>query len=96
MAKYRLTNKAEAEIEAIYEYSVLSFGLETARDYLVGLHEKFELLAEHQSWGGDYGFIAPGLRRYEYRSHSIYYQVTGSDILIVRMLGNRQDPARQF
>jgi len=73
MENYQLTNEAETEIEKIYEYSILNFGLATARGYISGLHEKFEVLAGNQSWGNDYNFIRFGLYRYEYRSHSIYY-----------------------
>ena len=50
MGKYQLTNEAEDEIEEIYEYSILSFGLSTARDYVSGLHKKFEILVDNQSW----------------------------------------------
>lgn len=92
MAAYQLTNKAEKEIETIYEYSILNFGLRVAQDYLSGLHHCFELLADNQTWGSDYGFIKPGLFRYEYRSHSVYYQPIGDGILIVRVLGSRQSP----
>ena len=96
MAAYQLTNKAEDEIEAIYEYSILNFGLSTAQGYFSGLHDCFEMLADHQSWGNDYGFLLPGLLRYEYRSHSIYYQSTEQGVLIVRVLGGSQDPARHI
>ena len=92
MAVYQLTNKAESEIESIYEYSILNFGLRVAQDYISGLHHCFELLADNQSWGTDYGFIKSGLLRYEYRSHSVYYQPTGNGILIVRVLGGKQNP----
>ncbi len=96
MANYQLTIKAQIDIEEIYEYSILNFGIKTARKYLLGLHEKFETLANNQSWGNDYDFISSNLFRFEYRSHSIYYQTLGNDILIIRVLGNMQDPARHF
>jgi toxin ParE1/3/4 len=96
MAIYKLTNRAEIEIENIYEYSIVNFGLQVAQGYLLGLHDCFDLLAEHQSFGTDYGFIEPGLLRYEYRSHSIYYRLTEDGILIVRVLGDKQDPARHI
>jgi len=96
MAKYQLSNEADAEIDKLYEYSILNFGLETAREYVSSLYEKLDVLADHQSWGNDYGYIRPGLCRYEYRSHSIYYQSQGAGILIVRVLGSKQDPVRHF
>ncbi len=96
MENYQLTNKAESEIEDIYEYSILNFGLQTAQGYISGLHDCFELLSNNQSWGSDYGFIIKKLFRYEYRSHSIYYQAMKKGIRIVRVLGCRQDPARHM
>lgn len=93
---YQLTAKAEAEIDMIYERSIVDFGWSVASDYINGLHRCFEMLNDYQSWGNDYSFIRDHLRRYEYRSHSVYYQTKGSDILIVRVLGNRQDPARHL
>jgi toxin ParE1/3/4 len=96
MAHYQLTNKAEAEIEGIIEYSIVNFGLNVAQKYITGLHECMMLLAEHQSWGTDYDFITHGLRRYAYRSHAIYYRHTEDGILVVRVLGGKQDPARHF
>ncbi len=96
MGSCKLTHKAKSEIEGIYEYSILNFGWATAKDYISSLEEKFQVLADNQSWGNDYSFIKAGLRRYEHRSHSIYYQLRGKNIVIVRVLGNRQDPAWHF
>ncbi len=96
MARYQLANRAECEIEGIYEYSILNFGPRVARDYISGLHDCFGLLAEHPGWGSDYGFLKAGLLRYEYRSHAVYYQPTQDGVLIVRVLGGKQDPARHL
>lgn len=93
MTQYRLTHKAENDIESIYEYSILNFGLEVARVYVAGMHECFGVLAENQSWGSDYSAVKSGVLRYEYRSHSVYYQKEKQGILIIRVLGRRQSPA---
>lgn len=96
MAKYRLTKRADLDIGEIYEYSILNFGLKIARNYISGLHEKCELLADNQSWGNNYDYIKKGLYRYEYRSHSIYYQLDEKGIIIVRILGNMQEAGVHF
>ena len=44
MAYYKLSNEADAEIDKLYEYSILNFGLETAREYVSGLYEKLDVL----------------------------------------------------
>jgi len=72
MAVYRLSSKAAADLDAVYEYTILNFGLEQARAYLSGLHERFETLAEHPMHGRKAGELAPGLRRFEYQSPSSF------------------------
>lgn len=37
MAVYSLSAKAAADIDGIYEYTILQFGLEQARAYVYGL-----------------------------------------------------------
>ncbi|OLF71876.1 hypothetical protein AWH62_12125 [Maricaulis sp. W15] len=69
MAAYRLSAKADADIDAIYEYSILNFGLATASTYIDELFARFDLLADNPGWGNDYTHIAPGLRRYEHTRH---------------------------
>lgn len=96
MANYRLTIKAAKEIENIYVYSILHFGIQKAQEYLNGLHDCFVFLANNAGWGRDYGFVKSGLLRYEYRSHAVYYQKIESGVLIIRVLGGRQDPARHI
>ena len=94
MDNYQLSEAARGDLDALYLYGILNDGLRQADLYYDCLIEKFETLSEHPDWGNDYGFIAPMLRRYEYRSHAIYYCPSAKGILIVRVLGGRQDPAR--
>lgn len=97
MADYKLSGAADQDIDRLYEYSLLEFGERVSDVYLDGLFHRFELLAEHPDWGNDYGHIAPGLRRYEHKSHSIYYLCSSErQILIVRVLGRRQDPGNHL
>lgn len=94
MAGFSLSRAADQDIDRLYEYSLLEFGERVSDQYLDGLFHRFELLAENPAWGNDYGHIETGLLRYEHRSHSIYYvRSNDADILIVRVLGKRQDPA---
>lgn len=97
MASYKLTKKVENELENIYEYSIINFGLFTAKKYLQDLCDCFELLAENPSFGNDYSYLKSGVMRYECRSHSIYYRTIEEEtILILRVLGKRQDPGRHI
>ena len=53
MASFRLTIRAEADVEAIYEYSILNFGLAQAGAYFDSLIARFALLAEYSGLGHD-------------------------------------------
>lgn len=45
MARYRILAEADADIEKIYPNGIETWGLAQARNYLHGLHERFEFLA---------------------------------------------------
>jgi toxin ParE1/3/4 len=91
MAVYKLSPKAAADLEGIYEYTILQFGLAQAQDYLTGLHRLFYTLADHPMYGRSASQLAPELRRAEYQSHVIFYQPQDDGVLIVRVLHGRQD-----
>ncbi|MDE0201616.1 MAG: type II toxin-antitoxin system RelE/ParE family toxin [Rhodospirillaceae bacterium] len=96
MAGYRLTQKATDDLNAIYEYTTVNFGLEQAQNYLSGLHGRFEELATHPVLGRNAEPLAPGLRRYPYRSHVVFYVPEDQGVLIVRILHESMEPRRHF
>lgn len=93
MAIYRLTPKAAADLEDIYEYTISHFGLDRARNSLGGLHQHFETLVERPTLGRTADLLAPRLRRSEYRSHVVFYTLDNADL---RVLHKRMDASRQF
>lgn len=86
MAVYSLSPKAAADLDGIYGYTILNFGLEQAREYLLGLHERFQTLAEHPMHGRSADEVAPDLRRLEYQSHVVFYVPKDKGVRIVRVL----------
>lgn len=94
MAGYSLSSKAAADLDGIYEYTILHFGLEQARVYLFGLHERLQMLAEQPMQGRTADELAPGLRRFEYQSHVVFYLPKDHGIRIVRVLHQRMDVKR--
>ncbi len=63
MAGYELSKTAEKRLEDIYRHSVITFGLQTARRYLNGMHKAFGLLGENPEIGTDQSWVAPGLSK---------------------------------
>jgi len=96
MGAYRLTAKAERELAQIYEYSIVNFGLAKAQAYLANLRVAFAMLAEHPRIGRDCSRLRKGLRRHEHLSHSIFYRKARDGVLIVRVLGQSQEPKRNL
>ncbi len=92
MVSYKLSNEAEKQLDAIYEYSILKHGLQKARIYLSGFAESFESIVENPMIGWDYGFVKKGYRRFEYENHSIYYTFGNNTIVIQKILHKKQDP----
>jgi toxin ParE1/3/4 len=75
MAVYKLSSKADADLAGIYEYTILNFGSEQGRAYLLGLHEYFAALSDHPMQGSSAHEFAPNLRRFEYQSLRVRFPV---------------------
>ena len=94
MVVYRLTTKAAADLDGIYEYTILNFGLQKAQEYLRGLHERFQVLADNPRLGNSTKHQALRLRRWKYQSHVVFYVLKDSGVLIVRVLHESMDVER--
>ena len=91
MAVYKLSSKADADLAGIYEYTILNFGSEQGRAYLLGLHEHFAALSEHPMQGSSAHEFALNLRRFEYQSHIVFYVPAKQGVRIVRVLHQSMD-----
>lgn len=96
MANYRLSKKADREIEDIYRYSFQKFGEKQADRYLKNLHDTFAMLAEIPTSGRRCDHIKQGYRRHEHSRHIIFYKITDDSIFITRILGTNQKPQKQI
>lgn len=96
MAGYRYARQADRDLASLIEYSIEMWGEQVADRYVLGLFARLEKLVENPTLGRDYSHILPGLLRYEHRSHSIYFHRDQNGVLIIRILGAAQDPARHW
>ena len=94
MARYELAAAAEADLAAIADYTIETFGIEQARRYRDGLMTAFQTLAETPRLGRDASHIRRGYRRFEHRSHTIFYRITGTGVRVMRVLHKSMDPER--
>ena len=96
MAEYRLSAAAEADFEAIYLYTDETFGTRQAEAYTLGLKQTFERLADLPRMGRSADNFRPGLFRFRYQSHVIFYTIETHHIMIRRVLHGRMDFASRL
>lgn len=82
MVRYHLSARAEADLLAIYDYTVDHFGSYQAEAYLAGLERIFGLLADFPGIGQSADHLAPGFRRFRFQSHYIFYTPDGDSVIV--------------
>ena len=96
MPSYEISVEAAADIEAIGDYGVSTFGFAQALKYQLALESRFELLAQFPRMGLPTYDLRQGLYRFRYKSHTIFYTISADNIVIVRVLPARADFKRHF
>lgn len=96
MGNYQLSEAARGDVDRLYEYGILNFGLRKADSYYDGLIEQFEFLAESPRIAKNSEELAANLLRFHYRRHIIFFIPTDVGILIVRVLGEEMDFQRHL
>jgi toxin ParE1/3/4 len=92
MSNYILSGEADADLVEIYQFSYDNFGESRADAYLLGLEEKFNIIATNKDAGRSISHIRQGYFRYDYTRHSIFYKYENSKtVLIVRVLHNSME-----
>jgi len=91
MGVYKVSGKAESDLAKMYEYGIERFGLKQAKTYLLGMHTLFKILANNRTLGRDASEFVVSLKRFSYKSHTVFYLATDIDILIVRVLNQSMD-----
>ncbi|HVY87881.1 MAG TPA: type II toxin-antitoxin system RelE/ParE family toxin [Hyphomonadaceae bacterium] len=84
---YRLTRAADRALDELYRHGIETFGLRQAQDYLLGLHETFEMLARFPEVGRPFREF----RRHEHGSHIIFYEIEDGAVIIVDVVRQGRD-----
>lgn len=91
MPGYRLSAKADKDLQSIYLYTAQQFGILQAGTYKSQLETALQLLVSNPLMGRATDHIREDLRRHEHASHIIFYRSYGPDIFIIRILPSRTD-----
>lgn len=96
MENYELSKLAAGDIDRIYEYGILTFGLSQAQTYLLGLYDLLQMLGDNQFFGRSAENLAPNLRKIEYYADVIYYIPNDKRIYVVRIIGKWMDASNHL
>ena len=96
MPRYRITEEARADLDAIWLYVAERGGIETADRLIDAFIERFPLLASTPGMGFAREDFAPGLRSFPVGDYLIFYRRASGHIDIVRVLHGSRDLPRFF
>ena len=92
MFNYDLTNKANEDLNGIWDYTFDEWSEEQADKYYYEILNCCQFIAENQDLGRNYNEIESSLFGYLINKHIIFYQkITQFDILVVRILHSSMD-----
>lgn len=92
MFRYDLTNKANEDLNNIWNYTFEEWSEIQADKYYFELLNCCQFLAENQNFGKNYEDIEANLFCYLLNKHIIFYQkVSKNEILIIRILHSSMD-----
>ncbi|WP_269064750.1 type II toxin-antitoxin system RelE/ParE family toxin [Rhizobium sp. GN54] len=96
MKALRFTRMAEDDLASAYDYTVANFGTAQWDSYERSLKTALADLPNHPALGIDFSAVRPNVRRLIHRGHAIYYRIEIDHILVLRILGIRQDSGRHL
>ena len=93
---YILSKEADADIDAIFDYTVKEFGFNQAVKYVLEFETIFNQLAKHPNLGKLRIEIKKGVWSLPAGEHIVFYAKHNNYIRIVRVLHGRCDLPKQF
>lgn len=96
MSRYRLTPRAQSDIEEIWDYTASRWDAEQAETYIRQIKAAIEVVAADPRRGRACDEVRAGYRKYPAGSHVLFYRTTPNGVNIVRILHQRMDFERHL
>lgn len=96
MAEYRLSPRAQRDLDGVFDYTVTRWDLAQALRYTDLIEAACADLAEAPQQAQGCAHIRPGYRRRGVEQHVIYFRPTSYGIAVARILHQRMDAARHL
>lgn len=87
----RLRPSAREDLDAIWDYTVETWGQAQAETYLNGLFDVFDMLCVMPEMAREHTAFRPPVRLHPTGRHLVVYRVAGGALEVLRVLGARQD-----
>lgn len=94
--QYRLTRRAEADLDDIADYTLQHWGQAQMDAYIRALYDRFEWIASKPKAGRERPEVGLGLRSYPEGSHIVFYRDTGSTVEIIAIPHQAMDSSSWF
>ncbi|PTX58568.1 toxin ParE1/3/4 [Kordia periserrulae] len=86
MKNLKFSRQAVLDIEEIYLYGFINFGEGQADSYASRMQKNLEIISSNPDIGRLDSRINPAIHRFDFARHAIFYDVTDSEIIIIRIL----------
>jgi len=96
MAEFRLSPRAQQDLNGIFDYTVARWGLPQAMSYTDMIERACAEIAEAPQHAPSCAYIRPGYRRYTVEQHAIYFRPSTFGIAVMRILHHRMDVTRHL
>jgi toxin ParE1/3/4 len=96
MAEYRLSPRAQGDLDEFFDYTVAQWGLEQALRYDKLIEAACAELAKAPLQAASCTHIRPNYRRRSVDQHVIYFRQTPYGIAVIRILHQRMDVRRHL
>ncbi len=87
----RLSVEAEQDIIDIYTYGATTFGLAQAERYHADLRSALDIIERTPQIAHERAELSPPVRIHPHRRHLIIYTISEHDVLVIRIVGYRQN-----
>jgi toxin ParE1/3/4 len=91
MLKLYLSPNAIEDLEAIYEYTLLTWGLTQAEKYQDLLFYSMNTILSSPNIGSKYPFMKGNYRKLNSNKHIIFYRIEGQKCIVIRVLHEKMD-----
>ena len=96
MPGFKLSAKAEHDLEDIIDFTLSRWGVDQAMKYVDGFEELARMLARTPALGKSRDDLHKGLLAFPYESHLLFYVKDRQNITIVRILHESMSTSRHF